>query len=153
MNSKRIDISVGAALSVFSTAVFLYANQYKGRGVSQYGPNFFPQFLSALLFITSILLIVNAVRGNYQKDLEGIHFAGLVRSGITVGISIVYLVAMQFLGFFLSTLIFLYAMITFLGQKGKLVRIISCISVSVIVYAIFKFFLKIPLPEGFLHFI
>ncbi|MDC7235399.1 MAG: tripartite tricarboxylate transporter TctB family protein [Spirochaetales bacterium] len=148
MNSKRIDISVGAALSVFSTAVFLYANQYKGKGVSEYGPNVFPQAMAILLFITSILLMVNAVRGNSQTDLEGIHLTGLIRSGITVGISIIYLILMQFLGFFLSTVIFLYVMMTYLGQKGQLKRIISTLAVSVVIYAIFNNFLKIPMPEG-----
>lgn len=148
MNSKRIDISVGAALSVLSTAVFLYANQYKGKGVSQYGPNFFPQTMAALLFITSILLIVSALRGKSQDDLESIHLSGLIRSGITVGISILYLILMQFLGFFLSTVIFLYVMMTFLGQKGQLKRVISSLTVSAIIYAIFNSFLKIPLPEG-----
>jgi glycerol uptake facilitator-like aquaporin len=151
MNSKRIDISVGAALSVFSTAVFLYANQYKGKGVSEYGPNFFPQLMASLLFITSILLIVNAFRGKSQTDLEGIHLSGLIRSGASVVISIIYLIIMQFLGFFTATLIFLYVMMTYLGQKGQLKRIISTLAVSVVIYAIFNNFLKIPMPMGILQ--
>ena len=148
MNSKRIDISVGAALSVFSTAVFLYANQYKGKGVSEYGPNFFPQLMAFLLFVTSILLIVNALRGKSQTDLEGIHMSGLIRSGISVVISIIYLIIMQFLGFFTATVIFLYVMMTFLGQKGQVKRIISTLAVSAVIYAIFNNFLKIPMPMG-----
>ena len=152
MNVKKIDISVGTVLSILSVAIYLFAGTYKGSGVSTYGPNVFPQFLAVMLFITSILLIVNAVKGKSQTDLEGINFPGLIRTGITVGISIIYLVAMQFLGFLISTLIFLLVMIRYLGQKNKLTLIISSVSVSIIVYAIFKDFLKIPLPTGFLSF-
>jgi putative tricarboxylic transport membrane protein len=148
MSSKRINLSVGTGLSIFSVAVFLYANQYKGTGVNQYGPNFFPQVLSVFLFITSVLLIVKAVKGQSEEDLETIHFKGLIRSGITVLISVIYLFFMQVSGFLLATVIFLFVMMTYLGQKGIVKRIISTLSVSLIIYAIFYFFLKIPLPEG-----
>jgi putative tricarboxylic transport membrane protein len=150
MNVKKIDISVGACLSVLSVAIYLYAETYKGSGVSNYGPNVFPQFLAVMLFITSIMLIVNAVKGKSQTDLEGINLKGFIRTSITVGISIVYLIVMQFIGFFVATLIFLYSMITYLGQKSLLTRIISSVAVSIIVYFIFKDFLKIPLPSGYL---
>jgi len=152
MNVKKIDISVGSVLCVLSVAIFLYAGTYKGSGVSNYGPNVFPQFLAVMLFITSVLLIVNAVKGKSQTDLEGINLAGFIRTSITVGISIAYLIVMQFIGFFVSTFIFLYVMIQYLGQKSLVTRLISSFAVSIIVYLIFKDFLKIPLPSGFLSF-
>lgn len=150
MNVKKIDIWVGSCLSVLSVAIFLFARTYKGSGVSTYGPNVFPQFLAVMLFITSIMLIVNAVKGKSQTDLEGINLAGFIRTAITVGISIAYLIIMQFIGFFVATVIFLYTMITYLGQKSLITRIISSAAVSIIVYLIFKDFLKIPLPTGYL---
>ena len=148
MNSKRINKSVGTVLSIFSIAVYLYANQYKGKGVNQYGPNFFPQVLAVFLFIASVLLIVSAFKGKTEEELESIHFPGLIRSGVSILISVLYLFLMQLSGFLLATVIFLFAMMTYLGQKGMVKRIISTLSVSVIIYAIFYFFLKIPLPLG-----
>ncbi|MGL1890296.1 MAG: tripartite tricarboxylate transporter TctB family protein [Spirochaetaceae bacterium] len=148
MNSKRIDLGVGSGLSLLSIIVFLYAGQYKGAGVSQYGPNFFPQALCILMLTASILLIIQAVKGNSQKDLETIDKKGFIRASITLAICIVYLFVMQLIGFFFATLIFLYVLMTYIGHKHLKTRIISTLSVSLAVYGIFYFFLKIPLPEG-----
>ena len=148
MNSKRIDISVGSTLSFFSVIIFLYSNEYKVGNIIQYGPNFFPQLLSVIMLFLSLMLIVNAVKGKSQTDLESIDKVGFIRSAITLGIAVAYLVIMQFLGFFISTVLFLYVLMTFIGHKGKLVRIISCLGVTIIVYGIFYLFLKVPLPGG-----
>lgn len=148
MDSKRIDIGVGSALSVLSIMIFLYAGQYKLERVSQYGPNSFPQFLALIMLCFSLMLIVNAFRGKFQKDMESIDKKGFIRSAITVGIAVLYLISMQLLGFFISTLIFLYVLMTFIGHKGKLVRFLSCLGVTIVVYGIFYLFLKIPLPQG-----
>ena len=148
MNSKRIDIGVGSTLSFFSVVIFLYSNQYKVGNVTQYGPNFFPQILSVIMLFLSLMLIVNAVKGKSEKDLESIDKTGFIRSSITLGIAITYLIIMQFLGFFIATVLFLYVLMTFIGHKGKLVRIISCLGVTIVVYGIFYLFLKVPLPGG-----
>lgn len=148
MDSKRIDISVGIVLCIISSAIFIYADGYKGRGVSLYGPNFFPQTLAILLFLFSVIMIVQALRGGALKGLEPINKAGFIRTVITLGISLLYLLAMQYLGFFLSTIIFLYVVMTYIGHEGKIVRAVSSLIVAAIIYGIFHYFLKIPLPEG-----
>lgn len=116
--------------------------------ISQYGANFFPQVLAVIMFTLSILLVVKAFKGEYQKDMESINKIGFIRSAITLGISIIYLLLMQLLGFFLSTFIFLFVLMTYIGHKGKVIRFVTCLGVSLAVYGIFYFFLKIPLPEG-----
>lgn len=148
MDTKRIDIGVGSALSVFSVIVFLYAEQYNMERIAQYGPDFFPKTLAVMMLCLSVMLIVNAVKGKYQRDMESIDKKGFIRSAISIGISVVYLLLMQFLGFLLSTFLFLYALMTFIGHKGKRVRFISCLGVTLVVFGIFYLFLKIPLPEG-----
>ena len=148
MDSKRIDIGVGIVLCVLSVAIFLYAEQYTGRGVNTYGPNFFPQALSVMLFLTSAALIVQALRGHALKGLEAINKPGLIRAAVTLGISVAYLLLMNVLGFYFSTVVFLYVVMMFLGQKNQWVRIVTSIVVASAVYSMFHFFLKIPLPEG-----
>ena len=148
MDSKPIDIGVGIALCILSSAIFIYAGNYKGSGISQYGPNFFPQTLAVLMFFFSALMIVQAVRGHALKGLDSINTAGFIRATVTLVFSVIYLVAMQFFGFFLSTIIFLYVVMTYIGHRGQVVRIVSSLLVAAIIYGIFHFFLKIPLPEG-----
>lgn len=148
MDSKRIDIGVGIVLCILSSVIFIYAGSYKGSGVSQYGPNFFPQTLAVLMFLFSALMIVQALRGHALKGLEPINKAGFIRATVTLVLSIIYLVTMQYIGFFISTLIFLYVVMTYIGHEGKFVRAVSSLIVTAIIYGIFRFFLKIPIPEG-----
>ena len=148
MDSKRIDIGVGVVLCVLSVAIFMYAEQYTGRGVNTYGPNFFPQALSVMLFLTSAALMVQALRGHALKGLETINKPGLIRAAVTLVISIAYLLIMDVLGFYIATAVFLYVVMMYLGQKNQWVRISASVIVASAVYGIFHFFLKIPLPEG-----
>jgi hypothetical protein len=41
---------------------------------------------------------------------------------------------------------------TFLGQQGVIIRIMSSIGASVVVWSIFRYFLVIPLPTGMFEF-
>lgn len=149
MYSKSIDIFVGIFLSALSIAIFFYAEQqYAGSGVNSYGPKFFPQFVSVMLLLASLILIIQALKGNSLKNFEEINKRGFIRATITLTFSIAYLFLMQVLGFYLSTAIFLFVTMKFLGLKSYTVTLIVSVCVATIVYGIFRIFLKIPLPEG-----
>ena len=148
MNNKRIDIGVGIALCLISTVIYLYAEQYTGRGVNQYGPNFFPQALSGLMFIAAMALIIQAFRGNALENFESINKQGLIRATVTLTLSIGYLLLINGLGFYISTAVFLFIVMLHLGlSKHWLNALVSVLTAS-FVYGLFHFFLKIPLPEG-----
>lgn len=152
MDSKRIDIGVGIILCIFSVIIYLYAEQqYVGRGVNRYGPNFFPQVLSLMMFLASIALIVQAFRGKALKNLEEVNKQGFVRATVTLVLAIAYVFLMNFLGFYLSTVIFLFVVMTYLGQKKLWIRILVSLLVATAVYGLFHYFLKIPLPEGIFY--
>lgn len=151
MDSKHIDIGVGIVLCLLSVAIYLYAEEYVSVGVNRYGPNFFPQALSLTLFLTSVMLVVQALRGKALKGLEEINQQGLVRAAVTLVIGVGYVFAMNFLGFYLSTAIFLYVVMMYLGQKKLGVRIVVSVLVASAVYGLFHYFLKIPLPEGIFY--
>jgi len=147
MDSKRIDIGIGIFLCVLSVAIYLYAEQYVGSGVNRYGPNFFPQALALMLFVASLSLVIRGFKGLALKNLEEIDKPGFIRAASTLVISIAYLFLMQVLGFYLSTILFLIVTIRFLGQKNNLLNLVVSVLVASIVYGIFHYFLKIPLPE------
>ena len=151
MDSKRIDIGTGIVLCILSVVIYLYAEQYSGRGVNKYGPNFFPQALSLLLFLSSVALIIQALRGKALKSLEVVDRSGFIRATVTLVIAIGYVFLMKVLGFYLSTVIFLFVVMTYLGQKKLWIRILVSILVASAVYGLFHYFLKIPLPEGIFY--
>ena len=149
---KKADIGVGSGLIIFSAWIFWYAGEYSKAAIYYYGPNFFPQILAIAMMICAIILILNALQGKSQEKSDRIHLKGFVRMVIAIVICIGYLFLMQIVGFAMGTCVFLYVLMMFIGQKGLVKRITSSIAVALIVWAIFRYFLIIPLPMGIFAF-
>ena len=149
---KKADIGVGSGLIIFSAWIFWYANEYRNATIYYYGPNFFPQILAIAMTICGILLILNALRGSSLKQSESINLKGFVRMLISIAICIAYLFLMQVIGFAMATSVFLFVLMMLIGHQGYVKRISSSIVVSLIVWAIFRYFLIIPLPTGMFAF-
>ena len=149
---KRADIGVGIGLIIFSAWIYWYAGSYHEATIYYYGPNFFPQILALAMGLCAVFLIVNALRGKSLSRTDRIDLKGFVRMLIAICICIGYMFLMQVIGFAMSTSVFLYVLMMFIGQKGYVKRITSSVMVSILVWAIFRFFLVIPLPTGMFAF-
>ena len=149
---KRADIGVGIGLIILAAWVFWYSSVYREKEIYIYGPNFFPQVLSILMGICGVILIIRAMRGEVLPKTDRIDLPGFLRMVIAIGICIGYLFLMQFIGFAMGTSVFLFVLMTFLGQQGFMIRVMSSIAASLIVWAIFRYFLVIPLPTGMFDF-
>lgn len=149
---KRADIGVGIGLIIFGTWVFWYSSAYRKTVIYIYGPNFFPQVLSILLGICGIILIIRAKKGDVLPKTDRIDLHGFLRMVIAIGFCVGYLFLMQVIGFAMGTSVFLFVLMTFLGQQGLMKRIMSSVAASLIVWAIFRYFLVIPLPMGMFEF-
>ena len=147
---KNVDIGVGIGLLILSSSIFWYAGSFKGLTVHSYGPDLFPRVLALFMSFLAILLIINAFLGKSLEKEDHIDPKGFLRVLVAIGICIVYLVLVNLLGFVTSTFLFLFVLMALLKQKRIILRIISSVTVSVIVWAIFRYFLVIPLPDGLL---
>jgi hypothetical protein len=149
---KRADIGAGIGLIVLSAWFFWYANAYRKATIYFYGPNFFPQILAIAMTFCAVILIVRGVQGKVLPQSDRIDLKGFVRMVLAIVICIGYLFLMQVIGFAMGTSVFLFVLMTFLRQQGLIKRIASSISASLIVWAIFRYFLVIPLPTGIFDF-
>ena len=145
---KKADIVTGIGLIIFNTWFFWYASKYSKATIYYYGPNFFPQTIAIGMSICAIILILNAIKGKSLETSDRIELKGFVRMVISIAICIGYLFLMQVIGFSMGTSVFLYVLMMFIGQQGLTKRICSSVAVSLIVWAIFRYFLIIPLPTG-----
>jgi hypothetical protein len=147
---KREDIGIGIGLLILSTWLFWYVGRYRPVEIYIYGPDFFPRILAVMMAILGLRLIINALLGNSLKMGDRIDPKGFVRLLISIGICIGYLFLTTILGFATATFVFLFALMTFLKQRGILIRLFSSMATALIVWAIFRYFLIIPLPGGWL---
>jgi hypothetical protein len=102
--------------------------------------------------LCGVILIVRAMKGKVLPKTDRIDMQGFLRMVIAIGICIGYLFLMQAIGFAMGTSVFLFVLMTFLGQQGLSKRVMSSIAASLIVWAIFRYFLVIPLPTGIFGF-
>lgn len=149
---KKADIGAGIGLILLSAWVFWKSYAYRHTVIYIYGPNFFPQILAIFTAVCAIILIIRALQGKALSYKDRIDGQGFVRMLVAIAMCIGYLLLMQVIGFAMSTFVFLFALMTFLRQKGWVSRTISSVVVSLIVWAIFRYFLVIPIPEGMLGF-
>lgn len=147
---KKEDIGIGVGLLILSLWLFWYVGRYRPVEIYIYGPDFFPKVLAVMMAILGLSLIVNAVLGNSLKMEDRIDSRGFVRMVISIGICVTYIFLMKILGFATATFAFLFILMTFLKQRGILLRIFSSLVTSILIWSIFRYFLIIPLPEGWL---
>jgi hypothetical protein len=147
---RKEDIGIGIGLLILSTWLFWYVGRYRIKEIYGYGPDFFPRVLAVMMAVLGLSLIINALLGSSLKMGDRIDPKGFVRMLISIAICIGYLFLTKILGFATATFIFLFVLMTFLKQKGIFIRLFSCLGTALIVWAIFRYFLIIPLPEGWL---
>jgi len=147
---KKEDIGIGVGLIILSIWLFWYVGRYRAFEIYIYGPDFFPKILAVMMAILGQSLIINAVLGNSLKMGDRIDPKGFIRMLISIAICIGYLFLTNILGFATATFVFLFVLMTFLKQKGLFIRIFGSLATAILVWAIFRYFLIIPLPEGWL---
>jgi len=79
--------------------------------------------------------------------------ADLQRTIVCVSSAVAYVFLLPFLGFLISTIVFLFGLFCWLKAPNKPAAFILAAVVAVGMYALFKIGLKVPLPTGFLGFI
>lgn len=147
MNS-RADFVVGILLSLLGAWLYVYAERYTGRGTNSYGPNFFPQLLAVLLILASVGLILKTWLEKPAGWLASVDTAGFINAALALAVGVSYVFGMNYLGFPLSTFLFLFTTMMLLGQTGWQKRAAVSLGVTCVVYGIFHLFLKIPMPHG-----
>lgn len=108
----------------------------------------YPLFIFVLLLaFTVILLITTFIKKEEKINIfQGMQFK---QFGFVLITAIVYVAMINILGFFTSTLI--YLLITLLGLKViPKYAVITSVGFCIVVYLVFVFFLRVPVPRGFI---
>lgn len=117
----------------------------------------FPRFLCGLMLIFSVLILVKALRLR-RVTKENINTEGSSGSimfklkvpVIVFSLTIAYVVGIMYIGYFVSSIIFLIGTMSIFGRQGFLSKTIATAGFLLVVYALFVSFLGLRLPEGLL---
>ncbi len=114
------------------------------------GPGFLPFGLAIVLILFSLILILNSMPKKGSTPAPFWPHRAWLRPLLGVAILILFALAVEWLGFLITTFIFL---VIWMGVIER-VRWLTIVSVSIgttaALYLIFGLFLDVPLPLGFL---
>lgn len=145
---KISDIAVSAAVYIIATW-FLIMTLALPPDAQTY-----PLILITALYVTNTMFIGKRFyvyfedKLHVENDLPKLFEGFLAKQFFTVFIGcIAYLAVLNFLGYYLSSVLYLLAM-QFLLKVRPIPAVISCVCMMVVTYLVFSMFLKVPLPVG-----
>ena len=161
---KRSDIYIAILLCVFAVMVFYASDTIRTMAIVERSPiinsRFYPRLLSLLLFVCGIAIGVQAVtrkqteatveKSSRSQGLPETHAA--IPMYLTGLACLLYVVLFVPLGFLLSTVLFMAALLWLLGSKTWHGIVIPALLVPVAIYLLFSFLLGVPLPRGIFAF-
>jgi putative tricarboxylic transport membrane protein len=114
------------------------------------GPGFFPLMAGAVLGVYSLILFLQSFR-KIERDTRNPFWAN-VQGGFKMFwvllTLLVYVIGMDYLGFFCSTILFLGFLLRIMGRQKWLLTIILSLLGALISYGIFQRWLDVQLPQG-----
>jgi len=149
---KLSDAVFGLLLLALGAAVIAVVSSYPTIAAQRVGPSLFPGLIALGLVIGGLILLVRGLR--QRATVPWVRFEPWVRSprhvaGVlgVIGSIVFYIVAADWLGFFLTALLILTISLWLFGVRLGRSIVIAAIATFVIHFAFYKL-LRVPLPWG-----
>lgn len=144
LNSQNI---VNMILLIGSLIYLYFSFQLPGEGRA--GPSFLPILAGFLLFICSIVLLIQNINNKKKSEGDSEENYPIIqvekRHFILILFLFLYLIALPYFTFIPSTIIFMFLIGLLYGFKGIVKPLILSITITLVVYYIFQILLKVPL--------
>ena len=144
INPVLIEGIVLCALSVLGI-IFSIICHYGFKVEWKLSPYLFPLFISIMLCILSISLILSSFSGLKEAKREKGDRKTFLLFLLECAI---YLIVLKYLGFLISTMLLLGAIVHLLGEKSWCKIILISVVTSLIIYFLFGVYLGVMLPKG-----
>jgi len=146
------ELAAAAVLLAFGLFAVAQARGLRFGTVAAPGPGFFPLCLAMAVCLAAVGLIVRAWRAAPAGAPAPTPGARRFAVAGTLGALLVYALVLEWLGFLLATFALLVFFFRALQRQSWLVVVTGSLATSLLSYLVFKTWLGINLPGGFLHF-
>lgn len=136
---------LGLALGAFSLYNFFFSKVKSSWIMSPY---LFPMLISVFAILLGLSLIYEAKRQAEAKDAPEKEGAPIKLKNVlaVIGLGVIYYALMSFITFIPATVLFLAAMMWFMGERRLKVLIPLAVLVPVVLYVLFDLGLNVRLP-------
>lgn len=155
------EILIGLALIVLGAVIYLQSNDFPALNEVHLDAGSFPKLIAALLILLSLVLILQKgialmrSRTPGGRPEMGERFRSFYREYklviLTLVIFFVYIFLMQFIGFVVSTILFIVVTGLLVGSRAKKdILVISIVSIAITLgtYFFFENVLNVRFPSG-----
>ncbi len=149
----RRDAVVGGLLALLSLFLLLETREIPHPPLIPISPAFYPRVILSVFLLLSLLLVISGVRahrrvGQWDWRTWFARYRLILGSFLLFGL---YTLVLSFLGYLLSTLLFVTVMQWLLGRRGlrRLPGVLAvAVGASVGTYVVFQLYLHVLLPRG-----
>lgn len=146
--TRRTMEIVTAIFFMLLGSVVMWDSWRSGAGWTEQGPQsgYFPFYIGLLMNIASMVNLLKALRANRE-----IPFVSRTELRLVLAIllpSLVYVGVMQWLGLYVASAIFITVFMRWQGKFSLLKSGLTGVSVSVVLFAMFEIWFKVPLIKG-----
>jgi hypothetical protein len=132
-------------LAVLSVAMFVLARNFPGSHMGAAAPGFFPQLVAGLLLLLCLLGVLEL--GRESLNIVDMPLPVLGAMAFALG----YIGLMYYVGYYPSTFIFVFALMTLLRGEASWVRVgFDSIAITACSYLFFQVMIDAHLPAGIL---
>ena len=130
-------------------ALVVVDNARIGAGWASDGPQagYFPLRIGVLIVVCSIIVIVQALRRRADETVF-VEWAKLVPVGKILFPLILYVAAMQYLGLYVASTLFVGGLMRWLGRYSWTKAVLVPLIMSAIIFWLFEYQFTVPLPKG-----
>lgn len=150
MKKLNAGVWAGSIIALFSIVFLIQSLTYPYTGTLGLGPGFLPVWISGIMLVLSICYIFESIKGENANDDPFPKGEGLKKILFIIGSIILFLILLSFIGFVLSSIIFLFILL-FRSYKWYTGLGIS-VAVSIFLFWLFGSVLSVPLPINGLGF-
>jgi putative tricarboxylic transport membrane protein len=157
---KLNDALWGAVLMLFSVALLVHVQSFPKIPGQQVGPSALPGALAVGLFVCGAILLWRGLRERARAGagaaawIERPEWFGarrqVVAFAVLVGVNLVYLLVVDRLGFVITGIVYLTALMAVLRVPPLRALVIAVVMTLAIHYCFYKL-LRVPLPWGVLQ--
>jgi Tripartite tricarboxylate transporter TctB family len=142
--------AIVASLILLMGAVVVYGSWALGSGWTSDGPGagYFPFYIGIILCISGLGTLAQSLFGK-NKNTEVFVDSEQLRRVLSMFLpALVYVFAVQFLGLYVASAIYIALFMIILGEYSKLKSIIVALCVVVLFFLMFEVWFKVPLFKG-----
>lgn len=118
------------------------------------GAGFFPAVIGGIFSALSVALLITTALGKIRAG-EKQRFWKEKKSWVKISRALLslifYMIFLEFFGYIITTMIFVFFLLKFVGKKGWMISIVMAVLVSLGSYALFKMALGVSLPRGLIQ--